>query len=218
MIAFFLLAQIAPVIAIADSVSFVSVYKGFNYPTTFDFLPDNDVLVGEKSGLIYRVNSSNSEKTLVLDITQKVNSYTDRGLLTLRVNPFDTSKVLVYYVVDSALIHAVTSTPDTGLPAVSRLSEFSWSGDELNKLSFLDATSERVILGSDTDSTCINEEAPSPDCIPADSPFHNGGGLEFSAEPDVVYLSIGDAAGQYPHILTARAQNLDSYKIGRAHV
>ena len=188
----------------ADSIQ---IYRGFNYPTSFDFLPDGDILVATKSGEIYLVDKDSGNSTLVLDIEDKVNSNGDRGLLTLRVNKWNQPNVLVYYVVDSPFLMDPSTSKDLNVPTVARLSEFSWDEDE----SVLDPLSERIILGTDSNPNCVSEISPSPTCIPATTNIHNGGGLDFGNEENSIYLGIGDDGNQYPDLLTLRAQNLDSY-------
>ena len=168
-----LLAPALPSFAAADgsAISILPIFKGFNYPTTFDFVPNGDVLVGTKSGEVYKVDQSTGAKNLVLDLKDQVNSYSDRGLLTLRVNKWDSSKVLVYYVVDGTFLLDGNSSRDSSSPQVARLSEFTLDGSLAEN-----TNSERVILGTNRDPSCIKEVDPTPDCIPATSPFHNGGG------------------------------------------
>lgn len=188
-----------------DSDETIQIYRGFNYPTSFDFMPDGDILLATKSGKIFLVDKDSGNTTLVLNIEDRVNSNGDQGLLTLRVNKWNQPNVLVYYVVDSSFLMDPNKSQDSINPNVARLSEFSWVGSELDSLS------EKIIIGKEIDPNCISEISPSPDCIPSATRVHQGGGLDFGSEENSIYLGIGDAAGQYPNLLTMRAQSLDSY-------
>ena len=42
-----------------------NISKGFNYPWGMTFINKNNLLITEKNGKIFRVNTSNGEKTLI---------------------------------------------------------------------------------------------------------------------------------------------------------
>jgi glucose/arabinose dehydrogenase len=76
------------------------VARGFELPTDFAFLPDGDVLVAEKSGLVYRVKPTGSRR-IVLDLRSRVDTTDYRGLVTVAVSPAFATNRLIYvlYVV-----------------------------------------------------------------------------------------------------------------------
>jgi len=56
---------------------------GFNYPTVMAFLPDGQILVAEKGGVVKVVKNGLVLPMPPLDISSKVNSYWDRGLISV---------------------------------------------------------------------------------------------------------------------------------------
>src|SRR5688572_13863953 len=63
------------------------VVSGLSFPTGFAFLPDGRVLVIEKDGRVRLVANGAVDPTPVLDIRSNVNSYWDRGLLGIAIDP-----------------------------------------------------------------------------------------------------------------------------------
>lgn len=76
-----------------DSVGFEleTVVEGLNQPVTFDVAPDGRLFVAEKEGTVAIVENGVRVATF-LDIRGRVNSFQDRGLLSLALDPdFDTN-------------------------------------------------------------------------------------------------------------------------------
>ncbi len=71
-----------------DGYQASAVWTGLSFPTAVRFAPDGRVFVAEKDGRI-KIFSNVSDPTpdLLIDITTAVNSYWDRGLLGLAIDP-----------------------------------------------------------------------------------------------------------------------------------
>ena len=165
------------------------VVSGLDVPVSFDVLPDGRILVGEKAGRVRLVDGS--RVATLLDIRDRVNDWSLRGLVAVRAAPdFATSgSFYVFYAFG----------PDGEGPRTMRLSRFDSSEDRV------DPTSETVVLGADAEGgQCREGEA----CIPADLD-HIGGWIEFD-EDGAVLLSTGDGwTGDREDPHSVRAQDLD---------
>lgn len=66
-----------------------------NQPVTFDVAPDGRIFVAEKAGTVAVLDSAGNRISTFLDINERVNSFQDRGLLSLTIDPdFDTNGYL----------------------------------------------------------------------------------------------------------------------------
>ena len=64
------------------------VFSGLSAPTNVEFAKDGRIFVAQKSGMIKVFdNLSDTTPTTFADLSTKVNSYADRGLLGLAVDP-----------------------------------------------------------------------------------------------------------------------------------
>ena len=62
--------------------------KGIDYPTDFDFLPNGEMIVALRNGLIERVDRQGRvSPTPMLDLRKRVNISGLRGLMALAVEP-----------------------------------------------------------------------------------------------------------------------------------
>jgi glucose/arabinose dehydrogenase/PKD repeat protein len=159
-----------------------TVVEGLTRPAAVDWAPDGRMFVAEKDGRLKVVAPGASTAETVLDLRSRVNSYWDRGLLGLAVDPDFASNGFVYlaYTYDLAPL-----TPDDEFPAVSQLLRL-----ELNAAG--DVTEQVVLLGTHTIGPC---PAPSNsvDCLPSDGWSHSIGTVR--ADPDgTLWLGSGDAA------------------------
>jgi Ca2+-binding RTX toxin-like protein len=160
-----------------------TIASGFDLPTGVAWAPDGRMFVVEKKGKVKVVNPGGSVQTL-LDLTGRVNSYTDRGLLGVAVDAeFATNRfvyIVYYYDPDPANV--------TG-PKVGRLSRLTVNPD--NTLENPSAP-ERVLLGSVTTAPCP-PPANGNDCIPGEGASHGIGTIRADAD-GTLWLGTGDAA------------------------
>ena len=164
-------------------------------PTALAFLPDGRILIAEHSGRIYLV--SDGRVVTFLDLRGRVNSYGDRGLLAIAVDPDFSTNGSVY------VLYTYEHDPDrfTG-PKTGRLSRFTAFGDGAP------LSSEVVLLGSRNGNSC-NDFPVGADCIPADV-FHMGGDIVFAPDGSLM-VSTGDGGGADGSDQNAlRSQDLDS--------
>ena len=133
-----------------------------------------------------------------IDVSAKVNDYWDRGLLGIAADPSFTTNgfVYLYYVFEHNAI-------DYSGPKTARLTRVTAVGDTAS------LSSEVVLLGSLSGPSCGGFPAGS-DCIPADSPSHNGGAIRFASD-NTMFLTTGDGASfTVVDDLALRAQSLTS--------
>jgi glucose/arabinose dehydrogenase len=165
------------------------VAAGFDVPVAFDVLPDGRIVVGEKAGVVRLVDGD--RVSTLLDIRDRVNDWSLRGLVALRAAPdfAESGTLYVFYVHGS----------DGSGPRTMRLSRFRAAG------AAADPASETVVLGAEARGDGCRE---GDDCIPAER-VHNGGSIEFE-EGGAILLSTGDAwTGDRRDPITLRAQDLD---------
>jgi len=174
------------------------VAGGLQLPTAIAHLPDGRLLIAEKAGVVRLFKDGVLLPVPFIDISQRVNSHHDRGLLGLTVDPAFLSNGYVYllYTYDDDAVD------DTG-PKTARLARYTATGDTASP------GSEVVLLGTWVGNSC-NHFPPGTDCIPSDSASHSVGNLRFA--PDgTLFVSMGDGArfdGVDDDAL--RAQDLDS--------
>ena len=165
------------------------VASGLDVPVSFDVLPDGRIVVAEKAGIVRLVDRGRVAS--LLDIRDRVNDWSLRGLVAVRAAPdFEESGSLyVFYVHGS----------DGEGPRTMRLSRFHVSDGAV------DPASETVVLGADAVGGECREGAT---CLPADLE-HIGGWIEFDAG-GAILLSTGDGwTGERPDPRSLRAQDLD---------
>ena len=106
-------------------------------PTAFAFTPDNRLLITSQKGPIRVVKNGSLLGTPAIDLTSKICSNSERGVLGIAVDPdfASTKHVFVYY------------TAKKGSPCVNRVSRFTLNGDTMG--------SEQVLL-DDIPSTAGN--------------------------------------------------------------
>src|SRR5688500_3046391 len=68
-----------------DNLKVELVVEGLNSPTSMAFLGSNDILVLEKQGKIQRIIGSDILTDPALDVTNKVNSSYERGLIGIAI-------------------------------------------------------------------------------------------------------------------------------------
>ena len=71
--------------------------SGLSAPTTVRFAPDGRIFVAEKAGVVKEYDSlSDTTPTTVVDLSTDVNSFSDRGLLGLALDPAFPSNPYLY--------------------------------------------------------------------------------------------------------------------------
>jgi len=173
------------------------VASGLDLPTAFAFLPDGRVLVALKGGVVRVINNGNLLSTPLIDISDRVNDYWDRGLIGIAVDPSFTSNgyVYLYYTYEN-------NAADYEGSKTARLTRVTVSGDTAPR------SSETTILGSVVGSSC-NNFPTGADCIPTDGPGHSTGAVHFAAD-GTMFVTAGDGAHWNTVVDDAlRAQNLD---------
>ncbi|HKP20266.1 MAG TPA: discoidin domain-containing protein, partial [Thermoleophilaceae bacterium] len=155
---------------------------GLTGPVGLTFTPDGRMLVVEKAGRLKVVPPGGGPATTILDMTTRVNSYWDRGLLGIAVDSDYATNNYIYLLYTYDLNPL---TPDGTGPAISRLSRFELSAAN-------QVTNETVLLGTYSGGAC---PAPSNsiDCIPSEGASHSIGTVR-SAPDGTLYVGSGDAS------------------------
>lgn len=141
------------------------IATGLN-PTSISFAPDGRLALCEKQGLLYLIEGGQMPKEPCLDLSARLDSWNERGLLSVCFDPeFDRNGWLyVYYT------HNRDPSDASHQSSNNRVSRFTLKGDTV------DPSSEVVLLEVD-DLSKIG--------------WHNGGGLEFGMDGKL-YLSTGE--------------------------
>lgn len=172
-----------------------TIVAGLTIPTMAAYAPDGRLFIIEKDGLLKVVDPNESSATTILDISGRVNSHHDRGLLGLAVDSSFAANGYVY------LLYTYDVTPltaDSDGRMVSRLGRFTVSANNA-------VSAETVLLGSHVTGPC-----PPPsntlDCLPSDGLSHSIGTVR-SAPDGTLWVGSGDAASY--HIVDTKA--FDTY-------
>jgi glucose/arabinose dehydrogenase len=174
------------------------VASNLEFPIGFTALPDGRLLIAQKSGVVRLVRNGVMQPTPFIDLTSRVNDYWDRGLLGIAADPsFATNGfVYLYYVFEHDAV-------DYSGPKTARLTRVTAVGDAAS------LSSEVVILGTLSGPSCGGFPTGA-DCIPADSPSHNGGTIRFAPD-NTMFVTTGDGASfAVVDDLALRAQSLTS--------
>ncbi len=155
--------------------------SGLDTPTAVDWAPDGRMFVIEKAGVLKVVTPASAPAaTTVLDISDHVNAYGDRGLLGMAVAPDFASTGHIYLL----YTYEVDRRRQDGRKT-SRLTRITVGPD--NRVT----GKERVIVGRDGDTPC-KRVSNTRDCIPADAPAHTIGTVR--AAPDgTLWLGTGES-------------------------
>jgi glucose/arabinose dehydrogenase len=162
----------------------VTVTTGLSKPVAMTWAPDGRIFVAEKPGTVRVIDAKGAlQSTPILDISDHVNNYGDRGLLGIATDSdFATNHFL--YLLYTYELNPLA--PDGGGPMVSRLTRVTVNPDNTV------TTPETVLLGSLVTGPC---PAPSntSDCIPSDSTSHSIGTVRADAD-GTLWVGSGDAA------------------------
>lgn len=212
--------------ALPSGFSTETIVSGLYTPVAFDFASGNRIYVAEKFGHVRVVVNGVAERTPFVDISNQVNTYNDRGLVAIAVDPQFPARPYIYvgYVYDppEAAGGSGLGGIDGGGSRVSRVSRFTASASSDYKLA--EPGSEVVLVGkAGTWSniinpnqdwrgalTCERNNVPVQDCLPLDEHSHTVGMLKFSADGSLL-ISVGDASrsGDVTRYPSIRAQRKD---------
>jgi glucose/arabinose dehydrogenase len=153
-----------------------TVVTGVDRPTAIAFTPDSRMLIGAEAGVVRLDKGGALQPQAALDISAKVCSDQERGLMSVAVDPaFATNHfIYLYYTYKKLGACQYGSNGDTLLP-VNRVSRFVLGDNDL-----VDPSSETVLI----------------DNIPAPEGYHIGADLEFGKN-GYLYASTGDGGCQY---------------------
>jgi glucose/arabinose dehydrogenase len=180
------LAHAAPAIAVdyADpSFGEQPLLYGLDFPVQATWAPDGRMFIAEKDGVVKVQNPGQPDATEILDISAKVNSKDDRGLLGLALDSQYPAQPFLYVV----YTREIGPTPDQTGAMVSRLVRYNLGPGPDSELS-----NETVLLGTYASGPC-----PAPtntlDCLPSDSSTHSIGTVR-SAPDGTLFVGTGDGA------------------------
>jgi glucose/arabinose dehydrogenase/PKD repeat protein len=159
------------------------VAGGFDRAISFDYLPNGRILVAEKVGRIWRVNADGTGRTLLLDLSGKIQNERERGLEGIAVASDFASSRRVYFV----YTYLVNPLNPSG-PQALRLSSVQLDGSD-NVVN--PAAPETVILGKDATGPCppVTNRRDCPASIAA---THQGGTV--ISDPDgTLWVGYGDS-------------------------
>jgi glucose/arabinose dehydrogenase len=153
-----------------------TVVTGLTNPTSVAFTPDARMLIGTEAGTVRVYKSGSLVGQAALDISAKVCSDQERGLMSVAVDPAFTTNhyIYVYYTFKKLGACQYASNGDTLLP-VNRVSRFVLGSNDV-----ADPATETVLI----------------DNIPAPEGYHIGADLEFGKD-GYLYVSTGDGGCQY---------------------
>ncbi len=143
------------------------VATGLN-PVTMTFAPDGRLFLCEKQGLLRVISGEKLLKQPALDLTQEIDSWNERGLLSVCLDPDFARNGWIY------IYHTHNRDPDdtSHRSSNNRVSRFTMKGD------IADPASAKVILEIDNLSK---------------TGWHNGGGLAFGNDGKL-YVGTGENA------------------------
>jgi len=179
-----------------------TIAEGLTLPTAMAFAPDGRIFVAQKNGIIRIIKNGALLPTPLLSLSD-VNSYGDRGLIGMAVDPNFSSNGYLY------LSYTYENTPGANITGAKtgRIVRITVTGDTA------DESSKVVLVGTvpgNAAAPSCDDIAVTADCIPSDSSSHSVGGLAFGPDGKL-YASLGDGAHfDYKDSRAMRAQNLDS--------
>ncbi len=172
------------------------VASKLNIPTGFAFLPDGRILITEKAGVVRVYKRGTVLPAPLVDLRSRVNSFGDRGLMAIAVDPRFSENGFIY------LYYAHEHGGDPSNPKTARLTRLRVEGDRASP------QTEVVLVGTATGGSC-NDLPAGSDCIPNDA-NHMGGSIRFGKNGTIL-LSTGDGGtSRTVNDNALRAQDLDS--------
>ncbi|MFN0124952.1 MAG: PQQ-dependent sugar dehydrogenase, partial [Blastocatellia bacterium] len=172
-------------------------------PVGLTWALDGRMFIWQESGIVRIYKNGALLPTPFLNISARVNTVNDRGLLGLALDPNFATNGYVYLL----YTYEPNGNPNDTAPKTSRLTRVT--ANPTNPDVAL-ANSEIVILGSIGVAPCSQYPAGS-DCIGSDSVEHTADTLRFGPDGKL-YVSLGDgASSQITDPLALRAQDLNAY-------
>ena len=154
------------------------------------YTPDGRLLATEKDGRLW-VKSGTAAPQVVLDISDHVNSYRDRGLNGLAVDKDFAENHWVY------LVYVYEHVPgDPTGRKVSRLTRITLNDDNTAADPAGPQGPETTILGKSASIPCP-QSSNTDDCIPADYTWHTIGTVRSDPADGTLWLGTGDATYSY---------------------
>jgi glucose/arabinose dehydrogenase len=183
---------------------------GFATPTAVAWAPDGRMFVTDKSGVLLVRDTDGTTKTL-LDISDEVNDYFDRGLIGIAVDSAFASNHYVYLLYSHELD---PRNPDSDEPMASRLTRVTVNAnDTLQNPS----DPETVILGTESNANC-----PQPDntldCIPGGFYFHSVGTVRSDPSDGTLWVGSGEAHPYTVNSLSYRPYDPTSFAGKLIHI
>jgi PKD repeat protein len=159
-----------------------TMVSGLDQPTAVAWTPDGRMLIAEKPGLVRVVNAAGQlQSAPLLDISDHVNSYWDRGLLGLAVDASFASNHYVY------LLYTWEGNPlDNTTAKSSRLTRITLNNDNT-------VSAETALLGKSVTQPCPPASNTS-DCIASDSPSHSIGTVRSDPADGTLWVGSGDGS------------------------
>jgi glucose/arabinose dehydrogenase len=209
---------VAPAAAISmqPGYSATTVQSGYTTPTkaiwtpATSWAPSGETFVSEHAGVVQRTNLATGVRTILLDIHAHVNSYGDRGLNTIAIDPDYTTNHYLYLF--------YTYENNAAQPSLCKTSTLTRVTVKASG-----ASSETTILGKvhgggscslDVNGEPVGSACPTAtttDCIPSDFWSHAAGDIAFFADKTML-VSHGESANYNVVDPTRayRAQNINS--------
>jgi glucose/arabinose dehydrogenase len=160
--------DVSPVAAAVPSGFENRLVTDIQQPTAMAFLPDGRMLVTTQPGFLQTYDPATGNKQAVLDIRDRICSNSERGLLSVAVDPkFQTNRYIYLYYTKK-----IGTTCDASSDDINRVSRFSLDGTAVS--------GEKVLI----------------DKIPSPGGNHNGGDLHFGKD-GYLYISVGDGGKDY---------------------
>jgi glucose/arabinose dehydrogenase/PKD repeat protein/endonuclease YncB( thermonuclease family) len=176
----------------------IVIPTGLVDPTNVVFAPDGRLFITEKRGRVRVFKDGALLPTPLIDLSDRVNDYFDRGLLGIALDPNFVNNGYIYllYVYEDD-VNQYTSGK------TSRLARYTIQGDVASP------SSEVILLGHWVASGCDAFPA-GYDCLPAESFSHSVGDLIFAPDGSL-FVTQGDASSfSVVDPMALRTMNLDS--------
>jgi glucose/arabinose dehydrogenase len=172
-------------------------------PVGLTWAPDGRMFIWQEKGIVRIYKNGTLLSTPFLDISARVNTVNDRGLLGLALDPNFVSNGYVYLL----YTYEPNGNPNDPAAKTARLTRVT--ANPTNPDVAL-ANSEVVLLGSLSSAPCSQYPAGS-DCIGNDTDSHAADTLRFGPD-NKLYVSIGDGSSyDFADVRALRAQDLSSY-------
>jgi glucose/arabinose dehydrogenase/PKD repeat protein len=159
-----------------------TILGGLEQPVSMVWAPDGRLFIIEKPGRLKVARPGAAQATTILDISDRVNDYHDRGLLGLALDSDFASNGYLYL---SYTYEVQPLIPDSDAPMVSRVGRYTIGAGN-------SVSAEQVVLGSHVSSPCP-AASNTLDCLPADGLSHSIGTVT-SAPDGTLWVGNGDAA------------------------